>query len=229
MFKNKNEKEKTVIDLYVEGKTIREIAKIVHMSFSTISSIIKNFENGLKRKDNLKNSIISEETKAIQLFSEGKTPTRVKIELDMATEEVERLYKDYWKLRGLYQLYNFYETEIKEDLSSFLKLYERTREFGISDEVIIQALRNINEFPLINLATNKKRKEVRYLSDTINALKSKVADLKRSKASAEKLLESLLDEIKRQSSIVGRNQQIEKLKYDSRLTVRKYESQNDET
>ena len=38
------EKETLVIDLYKQGKTIREIAKEVHMSFSRISQIINRFE-----------------------------------------------------------------------------------------------------------------------------------------------------------------------------------------
>ena len=38
---NKFEKEKRVIEMYLAGKTIREISKEVHMSFRDISKIIK--------------------------------------------------------------------------------------------------------------------------------------------------------------------------------------------
>ena len=38
---NKFEKEKRVIELHLEGKTIREISKEIHMSFRDISKIIK--------------------------------------------------------------------------------------------------------------------------------------------------------------------------------------------
>ena len=41
---NKFEKEKMVIDLHKEGKTIRDIAKKVHMSFRDIARIIKTYE-----------------------------------------------------------------------------------------------------------------------------------------------------------------------------------------
>ena len=41
MVLNKFEKEKRVIELYLEGKTIREISKEVHMSFRDISNLIK--------------------------------------------------------------------------------------------------------------------------------------------------------------------------------------------
>jgi hypothetical protein len=223
---NEIEINEKIIQLYLEDKTVREIAKIVHKSFSYICDVIRKYSERQAKKNLKGYSINSDETKAIQLFSEGKTPTEVKIKLDMATEEVERLYKDYWKLLGLYQLYYFYENEIKKDLLSFLKLYKRIRELGISNEVIIQALRYINELPLIILAVRKKRKELNYLIDKIDALNSKIANLEKSKMSAEHLLEDLQDEIKRQSSIVGRNQEIEKLEYYTKRPGHGYESEN---
>jgi transposase len=41
---NKFEKEKRVIELHNQGKTIREIAREVHMSFRDISNLIKAYE-----------------------------------------------------------------------------------------------------------------------------------------------------------------------------------------
>ena len=41
---NKFEKEKKVIYLHKEGKTLKEIAIIVHMSFRDISRIIKAYD-----------------------------------------------------------------------------------------------------------------------------------------------------------------------------------------
>ena len=41
---NKFEKEKRVIELHLEGKTIRNIAPIVHMSFRDISKITKEYD-----------------------------------------------------------------------------------------------------------------------------------------------------------------------------------------
>jgi DNA-directed RNA polymerase specialized sigma subunit len=39
---NKKEKEKLVIQLYQEGKTVRDIASAAHVSFSEIGRIVKN-------------------------------------------------------------------------------------------------------------------------------------------------------------------------------------------
>jgi transposase len=45
---NKFEKEKRVIELHLAGKTIREIAKEVHISFRDISKLIKAYEKKVR-------------------------------------------------------------------------------------------------------------------------------------------------------------------------------------
>ena len=74
----KSEKEKSVIELYKQDKTIREIAKEVHMSFGDISSIIKKHTGEDKEIE----KTISKYTQAIKLYYKGKTPLDVVIELD---------------------------------------------------------------------------------------------------------------------------------------------------
>jgi DNA-directed RNA polymerase specialized sigma subunit len=51
---NKFEKEKRVIELYKEGKTIREIAQEVHMAFRDISQIIKKYIEDTDENKNYK-------------------------------------------------------------------------------------------------------------------------------------------------------------------------------
>jgi transposase len=57
---NKYEKEERVIELHKEGKTIRAISPLVHMSFNLISKIIKAYDKKVqldkkKRKQSTKN------------------------------------------------------------------------------------------------------------------------------------------------------------------------------
>ncbi len=87
----------------------------------------------------------------------------MRIALDISTEEVERLYNDYWRLKGLHQLHRYYETEIKKDLLSFLKLYAKVRRLGISDENVLQALSRINKLPLLKMAYKINERENKYL------------------------------------------------------------------
>ncbi len=62
-------KAEQVIELYKQGKTRREIAKIVHMSLGDIGIIINKYiENEEIQKNNLMDPAILEETKAMELF-----------------------------------------------------------------------------------------------------------------------------------------------------------------
>jgi hypothetical protein len=51
---NKFEKEKRVIQLHLEGKTIRTIAPLVHMAFRDISKIIKTYDKKARLQQNIK-------------------------------------------------------------------------------------------------------------------------------------------------------------------------------
>ncbi len=69
MVMTRSQKEKRVIELYEQGKTVREIAEDVHMSFA---------DNHLDRKkhtgeDKDKEKTSSKDTQAIKLYSQGKT------------------------------------------------------------------------------------------------------------------------------------------------------------
>ncbi len=108
------QKEKRVIELCEQGKTIREIAEDVHMSFAAISSIIKKHTG----EDKDKEKILSKDTQAIKLYSQDKTPVDAVIELDLPPEEAKRVYREFWMLKDLHQLDATYE-EIQNDMPSF--------------------------------------------------------------------------------------------------------------
>jgi Mor family transcriptional regulator len=101
---NKYEKEKKVIEMHLAGKTIREIAKELHMSFTPISKIIKAYERKkelqAKREENNQNGQIKKpsiSSRAFKLFSDGKKPTEVIIKLDIPPEKVEKLWSQFLK------------------------------------------------------------------------------------------------------------------------------------
>ncbi|PWU79197.1 MAG: hypothetical protein DLM72_18625 [Candidatus Nitrosopolaris wilkensis] len=83
---SREEKEKYVIQLYKEGRTVRDIAKQMHMSFGDIGVIIRKVKAEAEREaghineqeiDN--NESKSRESQAFKLFSEGNTPVQVVI------------------------------------------------------------------------------------------------------------------------------------------------------
>ena len=80
---NRQEKEQYVIRLYKDNKSTREIAKLMHMSFRDIGSIIKKAkleagaEKGRLEDDDIKSK--SKTTQALKLFSELKSPLLISL------------------------------------------------------------------------------------------------------------------------------------------------------
>jgi hypothetical protein len=138
---NRQDKEELVIRLHQEGKTIREIASAAHLSFTDIGSIIRKID-GRDNNDgveDIKNK--TRETKALFLFSIGKTPLEVAIELDLSASEVHDILEEYWALNELHEL-AFVYNEIKTYLSSFLKLFHCLKEHKmLSEKQITNILR----------------------------------------------------------------------------------------
>ena len=86
---NKHQKKALMIELYKQGKTRRQIAEIVHMSFKDIADIINEY-TGEDRQINKPEK--SKETRALELFLQGKQSVEVVIELDMPADQVEELH-----------------------------------------------------------------------------------------------------------------------------------------
>jgi hypothetical protein len=95
---NKYEKEQLVIKLYQDGKTIRDIASTVHMSFGDIGKIVKRTDGRTESYISTDMSNKSKETKALWLFEQKKRPIDVAIELDFPYGEVIDLQQEYWAL-----------------------------------------------------------------------------------------------------------------------------------
>jgi orotate phosphoribosyltransferase-like protein len=80
----RQEKAKLVIDLYNQGKTIREISKEVRMSFRDIGSILKKASGEKEEKQDKEQSLLSPSAQAYRLFSKGKTMIDVAITLNLS-------------------------------------------------------------------------------------------------------------------------------------------------
>jgi predicted transcriptional regulator len=111
-------KEMLVLDLYYnQDKTYRQIAKEAKICPRDIKTIIDNKE---KETELSQSSCIS--SQAFNLFLQGKTPIQVAITLNLKEPEVHDLYKQYWNLQQLHELYQVYE-KIKDGIGSFVELY----------------------------------------------------------------------------------------------------------
>jgi hypothetical protein len=93
----REEREQSVIRLYNEGRTFKDIAKEMHMSFRDIGAVIKKarLEAERERGYTTVEEPKSPESKAFKLFSEGKSPIEVAIALDEPADRVRYMYREY--------------------------------------------------------------------------------------------------------------------------------------
>jgi hypothetical protein len=190
MLLSRTEREQRIIELYQQGKTIREIAQDVHMSFGDIGAIIRKLTgvNGDKEKgeqDKAHISTLSKDSQAFKLFSEGKRPIDVAIALDLKADEINKLYRKYWELNQLHQLTLVYE-KVKHCIPSFLKLHSIIKENKMDEEKdIANILKNANELPYLENKVQQLLYDVDALENKKNNSKTVLSALQ-NQISAEK-------------------------------------------
>src|SRR5215467_704974 len=135
---NREEREEYVIRLYKEGKTVRQIAELVHMSFRDIGAITNKVKLQADRERGfitVDSQSKSKESQAFKLFSEGKSPIDVAISLDEPGDRVRAIYREYWELTGRFELAQIYD-EARSDLGDLLKLHKIVKGLGMKEHDI---------------------------------------------------------------------------------------------
>jgi hypothetical protein len=170
---NRRDKEPLVIKLHQQGKTIREIASAAHLSFTDIGSIIRKIDGRDDKTKDVKNK--SKDTQALYLFSTGKKPVDVAIELDVSASEVQNILEEFWALNDLHEL-TFVYNEIRTFLPSFLKLFHCLKNNKMLDERhISNVLRYIgNDLPQLTDRVQCLSNDVINLEDRKRNLMNKI-------------------------------------------------------
>ena len=154
-----DERKKWEIDLYFnQHKTYAEIAEIERISPRDIHAIIKEEEaRRLQNKYQQEQEEIS--AKAYDLFSKGKTPVEVAVTLNLREPEVTRLYREYWKLKRLYELNSIYEELGYENIGYFVKLCKLEIKGGYTKEQVVKILKLVDEDNAFGLSHIEKRRK----------------------------------------------------------------------
>ena len=170
---NRHQKQALVIVLYEQGKTIRQIAEVVHMGFKDISDVIKKHDG--EDGDSIDRLEKSKDAHAFELFLHDKQPVEVAIELAISADEVEELYVQYWRLKKLYDIETLYQ-EAKHSLSSSLQLFKILKDKRITKDKDIYDLIQYVKYDLP------------YLTDKIQRLTNDVVDLEYKKKELKAVL-----------------------------------------
>lgn len=150
---NKFQKQALVIELHNQGRTIRQIAELAHMSFKDIANVIKKHIG--EDIDSVGKPEKSKDARAFELFLKGKQSVEVAIELDMSADEVEELLVQYWRLAKLDDLETLYH-EAKYSLSPLLRLYNILKDMSITKDKDIHDLIELAGYGLLNLRNRRE-------------------------------------------------------------------------
>jgi len=132
-------KEMLVLDLYYnQDKTYRQIAKEAKICPRDIKTIIDR-----KIKETEQSQSTSVSSHAFNLFLQGRTPIQVAIILNLNEPEVHELYRQYWSLQQLHDLYQVYE-KIKDGIRPFIELYGLIEAAGMDIKHITKLLEVAN-------------------------------------------------------------------------------------
>jgi transposase len=158
----RDERRKHVLDLHTQGMGTREISKLLHMSFTDIGKILKDSD---KEKESEQQRTRQEflSSKAYKLFSEGKSPVQVAIELNIRASEAIILQREYWDLEGLHNLNRIYE-EIKYDIWHVVSLYRSVKSSGMGVQHVVKLLTVANNhLPAVEYKYEELQKQISVL------------------------------------------------------------------
>jgi len=165
----REEKEKSVCSLYRQGKSIREISKAVHISFSDIGSIKRKYFGGDEAQEK-QTWRLSKQGKGLKLFQEGKKSNlETAIELGLSATETIELQKQYRQLINDDNFSKVYE-EIKNDIPIFVELYEKMKEEGLDSDKVVEAVESAEPLTFISYEKTKLSREVAALKEEVNIL-----------------------------------------------------------
>lgn len=102
-----------MIKLYEEGKTTREIAKIVIISLRDIGIILRGYNKEPEPKPPK-----SDHAQAFQLFANGKNLIQVSIALDLPFDHVRQYFIEYLELKGILDFVN-----VLKNYPSFIRFF----------------------------------------------------------------------------------------------------------
>ncbi len=157
--KQKTKKE-LVIKLYEEGKTTREIAKIVRISFRDIGIIFREYN-----KEPAPKPPKSDYVQAYQLFAKGKHLIQVFIALDRPFDHVRQYFIEYLELKGMFDFVNVLKN-YPSFIRFFVQIAEKMKYGGLFKEDI-----NVLVASLVAPISIRHRKEA--LEDEVRVLESK--------------------------------------------------------
>jgi len=174
---NKFEKEKRVIELHKQGKTIRQIAPEVHMAFRDISKKIKAYDKKIRlqqtKKEKQENNQqtttkkLSLSSQAFILYRDGKKPSDVKVLLDIPFKKNMVYWAQYLKSIRMFESFEFYK-DYQYDIQVLLSINNFIKRNNMSGKDIASVLRTANNVNNLNQIHSNLKAEIEGLKQMKN-------------------------------------------------------------
>jgi hypothetical protein len=179
----RDQKERYVLELYQQGKTIRQIAELTHMSFRDIGTITKKHKKEMEQgneppQQRTRDKPKSKVTQAIKLFSEGKNLVDVAIALDLPPDKVQDMHRQFLQLKNMDELVRVFD-EMQNYFSSFLDLFRIFHDRGLGRSEILEIIRVIviGELPYMQERADYLRGKVKWLEKEVRRNEHKLTNL----------------------------------------------------
>jgi hypothetical protein len=129
------EEKRRIINLHFnQGKTVREVSRIMGKSSHDITPVTKEHRMRLAQNYTLVNGKKSEvvqheqdraipNVKAYKLFEDGKNPLEVAAKLYLPGPQVQQYYVEFLNMKRMYKLVTIYH-ENQDSMGYFLKLFK---------------------------------------------------------------------------------------------------------
>ena len=150
MILDEQDKEAFVIDLLNKGHMAREIAKQAHISFTDITKIRIRVTGGYVG-DN-KEKAKSMASQSFRMFLENKSLVDVAIALDIPTEQVISIYKDYLTLQRMSKVVSILSKHIK-NIPAFITWFEYIEKNNVKVKDITNAIGYIKDMQSLQQQT----------------------------------------------------------------------------
>lgn len=167
-FNGDRAKDGKILEMYHNGYTYDQIAKELHVAPNHIASVIRAERTRVDKEKRDKRSV-----RALRLFSQGKNPLDVCMQLAISADEAFCMYDDYLELTNRRKLVEIHEELGKDNLTNMINLYKTMKNAGIPIKDIIELSKDYFTIPnvrndlknLLDDVSKQEDKREQYISD----------------------------------------------------------------
>ena len=163
-----------VLKLAEEGKSIRQIDEVVHISLKDIGTILRRHTG---EEETAAENFMSINFKAFKLFKENKNLVDVAITLNIDAHEVLDMHPDYLRLSNKNKLLFMY-FELGDEIHSLGWLYDKLKMYGLTNKKDIHnILQQEDKLKNLDKELYETAEEIGRLNSLKMQLKSEVLEL----------------------------------------------------